>query len=318
VHIEWDDSSEPLPSGVTLRADVSLPFRPDTRLHCMQAKTVFITGCSSGIGAAFAREFHQRGHRVYATARQLRALEPLASLGIRTLALDVDDDAAIGAALDTVRAEAGSLDLLINNAGFSKVGAVVDLTREDLRGQFETNVIAPVRVAALALPLLRAAVATRGGAVVANVGSIVGLFTTPFASAYCSSKAAMHSLTDALRMELAPFGIAVVCIQPGGVRSSFGEHAEAAIRLPEDSLYRTAEAGIRARAQAGQQDATPAEEFVVPVVAALLRDAPPRTVRGGVHSVRVPLLKKLLPAAVFDAKLVRAFGLDRLQVPRQD
>ncbi len=192
----------------------------------MQVKTVFITGCSSGIGAALAREFHQRGHRVYATARQLPALDSLASAGVRALAVDVNDDAAIRAAFDSVRGESGSIDLLVNNAGFSRVGAVVDLTREDLRDQYETNVIAPVRVTALALPLLRAAVAARGKATVANVGSIVGLFTTPFAGAYCSSKAAMHSLTDALRMELAPFGIDVVSIQPGGVRSSFGEHAE--------------------------------------------------------------------------------------------
>jgi len=284
----------------------------------MQVKTVLITGCSSGIGAALAREFHGRGHRVYATARQLSALDPLAALGIRPLALDVNDDAAIDAALDAVRTESGSIDLLVNNAGISKVGAVVDLTRDDLRGQFETNVIAPVRVTALALPLLRAAVAMQGRAVVANVGSIVGLFTTPFASAYCSSKAAVHSLTDALRMELAPFGIDVVCIQPGGVRSSFGENAEAAMRLPQDSLYRSVEAGIRARAQAGQQGATPADEFVVPVVGALLHDTPPRTVRGGTHSVRLPLLKRLLPAAAFDAKLAKAFGLDRLRGPRQN
>lgn len=284
----------------------------------MQVKTVLITGCSSGIGAALAREFHKRGHRVYATARRVSALESLASLGVRTLALDVNDDAAIAAALATVREEAGSIDLLVNNAGFSKVGAVVDLTRDDLRGQYETNVIAPARVTALALPLLRAAVAAQGRAVVANVGSIVGLFTTPFASAYCSSKAAVHSLTDALRMELAPFGIDVVCLQPGGVRSSFGEHAEAAIQLPADSPYRPAEAGIRARAQAGQQGATPAAEFVVPVVDALLREKPPRVVRGGKGSLRLLLLKQLLPGAVFDAKLAKAFGLDRLRAPRQD
>jgi NAD(P)-dependent dehydrogenase (short-subunit alcohol dehydrogenase family) len=209
--------------------------------------------------------------------------------------------------------EAGHLDLLVNNAGFSQVGAVVDLTREDLRRQFETNVIAPMAVTGQAVPLLRAAVASNGSAVVANVGSIVGLFTTPFAAAYCSSKAAVHSLTDALRMELKPFGIHVVSIQPGGVRSSFGEHAEEAIRLPEDSIYRPVEAGIRARAQAGQQDATPADVFAVPVVDALLRNPPPRVIRGGANSVRLPLLKRLLPAAMFDAKLAKMFGLDALR-----
>ena len=275
-------------------------------------KTILITGCSSGIGAALAREFLKSGHRVYATARAREALAALEAEGVDGLALDVNDDAAIAAAMDVVRQQAGHLDLLVNNAGFSQVGAVIDLGREQLRRQYETNVIAPVVVTAHAVPLLRAAVAQHGSAVVANVGSIVGLFTTPFAAAYCSSKAALHSLTDALRMELAPFGIHVVSIQPGGVRSSFGAHAEAALRLPADSIYRAVEAGIRARAQAGQQGATPAAAFVVPVVESLLSSPPPRVIRGGANSVRLPLLKRLLPASMFDAKLSKAFGLDRL------
>ena len=276
-------------------------------------KTVLITGCSSGIGAALAREFARRGLRVYATARRPQTLAPLEADGIRGLALDVDDDASIAAALARVEAESAALDLLVNNAGFSQVGAVVDLTRDDLRRQYETNVISPARVTALALPLLRSAVERRGAATVANVGSIVGLFTTPFAAAYCSSKAAVHSITDALRMELEPFGIHVVSIQPGGIRSAFGNHAEAAIRLPADSPYRPVEAGIRARAQAGQQGATPAEEFVVPVADALLGVRPPRVIRGGANSTRVPLLKKLLPAAAFDRRMTAMFGLDRLK-----
>ena len=275
-------------------------------------KVVLITGCSSGIGAALAREFAKRGHQVYATARRREALAALEADGIHCLALDVNDDTSIAAAFDAVTREAGHLDLLVNNAGFSQVGAVVDLTREDLRRQYETNVIAPVAVTRQALPLLRATVTLGGSAVVANVGSIVGLFTTPFAAAYCSSKAAVHSVTDALRMELAPFGIRVVSIQPGGIRSSFGEHAEAAIRLPDNSIYKAVERGIRARAQAGQQGATPAEEFVVPVADSLLRDPPPRVIRGGANSVRLPLLKRLLPAAMFDAKLSKIFGLDGL------
>ncbi len=276
-------------------------------------KTILITGCSSGIGAALARDFHQRGHRVYATARRRESLAALEAQGIHGLVLDVNDDTSIAAALATVAQDAGHLDVLVNNAGFSQVGAVVDLTRDDLRRQYETNVIAPAAVTAQAVPLLRAAVAKNGSAVVANVGSIVGLFTTPFAAAYCSSKAAIHSLTDALRMELAPFGISVVSIQPGGVRSSFGQHAEAAIRLPEGSIYRPVEGGIRARAQAGQQGATPAEEFAPPVVEALLRNPPPRVIRGGANSVRLPLLKRLLPAAMFDGKLTKMFGLDALR-----
>ena len=280
-------------------------------------KSILITGCSSGIGAALALEFLQQGHIVYATARKPETLAPLAAKGARTLALDVNDDASIAAAFDVVGRAADGLDILINNAGFSQVGAVIDLTRDDLRRQYETNVIAPVAVTKAAIHLLRASHQRHGvPAVVANVGSIVGLFTTPFAGAYCSSKAAVHALSDALRMELAPLGIRVVTIQPGGVRSSFGNHAEETLRLPEESLYQSVADGIRARAQAGQRGATAAEDFVPPVVAALLATHPPSVVRGGKNSFKLPLLKQLLPTALFDAKLAKVFGLDRLRNPK--
>lgn len=276
-------------------------------------RTILITGCSTGIGAALAAELHRRGNRVYATARRPETLAALALMGLETLSLDVNDDASIAEVMSHIENEAGRLDLLINNAGFSQVGAVVDLTREDLRKQYETNVISPVAMTRAALPLLRAAQAAHGKAVVVNVGSIVGLFTTPFAGAYSSSKAALHALSDGLRMELAPFGIQVVMIQPGGVRSAFGDHAEEAIRLPADSVYRPVEKGIRARAQAGQRGAMPVESFVVPVVDALLRDAPAPIIRGGKNSVRLPLMKKLLPLRTFDRLLSRAFGLDHFK-----
>lgn len=276
-------------------------------------RTVLITGCSSGIGAALARELHKRGHRVYATARRPESLAPLAELGLDTLSLDVNDDDSIAAAMASVEREAGQLDMLVNNAGFSQVGATIDLAREDLRRQYETNVISPIAVTRAALPLLRSAASANGRAVVANVGSIVGLFTTPFSGAYSSSKAAVHSLSDALRMELAPFSIDVVTIQPGGVRSAFGDHAEEALRLPQDSVYKSVEEGIRARAQAGQQGATPVDEFILPVADALLKQPPPAVIRGGKNSFRLPLLKKVLPLRTFDAMVSKVFGLDKFK-----
>ena len=276
-------------------------------------RTILITGCSSGIGAALALELHRRGHRVYATARRPGSLAALTAEGLETLALDVNDDDSIAEVMARIDSDVGHLDMLVNNAGFSQVGAVLDLTREDLRQQYETNVIAPVAVSRAALPLLRRAAGLAGQAIVANVGSIVGLFTTPFAGAYCSSKAAVHSLSDALRMELAPFDIKVVTIQPGGVRSAFGDHAQEAIRLPEGSPYQGIAQGIQTRAQAGQQGATPVEEFVVPVVDKLLRDSPPAIIRGGKNSLRLPLLKKLLPLETFDRMVSKVFGLDRFK-----
>lgn len=275
-----------------------------------ESKRILITGCSSGIGAALALELNARGHRVFATARRPESLIPLTEKGISTLALDVNDDASIALAVTAIEADTGHLDMLINNAGFSQVGAVLDLQRDDLRAQYETNVISPVAVTRAFLPLLRAAVAGKGAAAVVNVGSIVGLFTTPFAGAYCSSKAAIHSLSDALRMELAPFGIGVVMIQPGGVKSAFGDHAEEALQLPANSVYKPIEKHIRARAQAGQQGATPAPEFVKPVVDRLLQTPPPPIIRGGAGSTKFPLLKKLLPLKLFDFSLSKRFGLD--------
>ena len=274
-------------------------------------RTILISGCSSGIGAALARELHRRGQRVYATARRPESLAPLAELGIETLALDVDDDSSIATAMARIEGEGGKLDMLINNAGFSQVGAVLDLSREDLRRQYETNIISVVALTRAALPLLRAASKAGAAATVVNLGSIVGLFTTPFAAAYCSSKAAVHSISDAMRMELLPFGIRVVTVQPGGVKSAFGDHAEQAIRLPEHSVYRPMEVGIRARAQAGQQGATPVNDFVAPVVDELLKDTPSAIIRGGKNSVRLPLMKKFLPLKTFDAMVSKVFGLDR-------
>jgi len=275
-------------------------------------RTVLITGCSSGIGRSLALELHARGLRVYATARRPETLQSLAQAGLNTLALDVNDDQSIAAAMARLQEDVGHLDMLVNNAGFSQVGAILDLSREDLRKQYETNVIAPVAVTRAAVGLLRSAVAAHGKAEVVNVGSIVGLFTTPFAGAYCSSKACLHSLTDALRMEVAPLGIRTITIQPGGVRSSFGDHAEEGIRLPADSLYKSLEEGVRARAQAGQQNATPTDEFIRPVVDKLLRDNPPAIIRGGKGSVQFVALKKLLSLRAFDALMTRRFGLNRL------
>ncbi|MBT5005963.1 SDR family NAD(P)-dependent oxidoreductase [Halieaceae bacterium IMCC8485] len=276
-------------------------------------RTVLITGCSSGIGRSLALELHNRGLKVYATARRPETLDDLEQRGLKILGLDVNDDASIAAAMTQVESDVGQLDMLVNNAGFSQVGAIVDLQREDLRQQYETNVIAPVAVTRAALPLMRKAVAANGAADLVNVGSIVGLLTTPFAGAYCSSKACVHSITDALRMELAPFGIRTITIQPGGVRSSFGDHAEEGMRLPEGSVYEPMQARIQARAQAGQQGATPTDEFIKPVVDKLLKAKPPMVIRGGKGSFLLVTLKRLLPARAFDQLMAKRFGLAGFQ-----
>lgn len=271
-------------------------------------EVVLITGCSSGIGAALAEEFHRRGRLVYATARRTEALAGLAAQGIRTLALDVNDPASVAAAIATVGAEAGRVDVLVNNAGFGLFGAVVDMSGDDLRRQFETNVFAPMALIRAALPLLRAP----GRSVVVNVGSVSGIMTTPFAGVYCASKAALHALSDALRMELAPFGIRIVTLQPGAIASRFGDNGTANVVLPDDSIYQPVAKAVRARAKASQKDATPAEELARRLADAIALDSPPAELRVGNKSFTMPAMKRWLSTARLDRVLSKRFGLGRL------
>jgi NAD(P)-dependent dehydrogenase (short-subunit alcohol dehydrogenase family) len=271
-------------------------------------RIALITGCSSGIGAALAEEFHRRGLRVVATARRVESLAALADKGVRTLALDVDDADSIAAAMAVVERETGRIDLLINNAGFGQFGAVIDMGRDELRRQFDTNVCAPVVLSRAALPLLRRSTS----ACIVNIGSISGIVTTPFSGVYCASKAALHALSEALRMELAPFGIRVVIVQPGGIASNFGSAGEAHACLPEHSLYKPIERFVLGRARASQRGAMPADAFARAVVDALLRPDPPPVLRLGTHSTRLPFLKRWLPVRLLDRQLAKTFGLDRL------
>ena len=273
------------------------------------SQTILITGCSSGIGLALAAEFQKRGHRVFATARQPDALQALSDLGLHAVLLDVNDADSLAKAVAQVSTQTGHLDLLINNAGYGQFGAVIDTESEALRRQFETNVIAPVAVSRAFLPLLRAS----RRACIANVGSISGITTTPFAGVYCASKAAVHALSDAMRMELAPLGVRVVTVQPGGIASKFGDNAEHQIQFPEGSMYAPIAKFIRGRAQLSQRGATPAALFASNVVTHLLNPKAGPICRTGAQSTRLPWLKVLLPTKVLDAKLQKLFGLDRLR-----
>jgi short-subunit dehydrogenase len=148
---------------------------------------------------------------------------------------------------------------------------------------------------------------------IVNVGSISGILTTPFAGAYCASKAALHALPDAMRMELAPFGTEVIMIQPGAVASNIGETGTSNVALPAGSNFTPLAKNIRDRAVASQKGAMPARDFARQVVMAVLADTAPVMVRGGPHSFRLPFLQRWLPTRMLDRKLSKMFGLDCLR-----
>jgi len=182
---------------------------------------VLISGCSSGIGLALASEFVSRGCKVFATARKPSVIENLKKEGMEIAVLDVTDQQSIDACVAEVIAKAGKIDVLVNNAGYALIGPVIDLSMDDLRRQFETNVIG---LAALTKAVAPHMIKQRSGLIV-NISSVSGVCATPFAGAYCATKAAVNLLSDSLRVELAPFGISVVTVQPGAIKSSFGDVA---------------------------------------------------------------------------------------------
>jgi NAD(P)-dependent dehydrogenase (short-subunit alcohol dehydrogenase family) len=189
------------------------------------SRAVLITGCSTGIGRATAVHLAGRGWTVYATARRPETIRDLEARGCRTLALDVADEESMATAVDTVTAAEGAVGVLINNAGFSQSGAVESVPMERVRAQFETNVFGLLRLCQLALPGMRE---QRWGKVV-NMSSMGGRFTFPGGGLYHASKYAVESLSDALRFELGGFGVDVVLVEPGIIRTAFGDTAVGAL-----------------------------------------------------------------------------------------
>jgi short-subunit dehydrogenase len=186
---------------------------------------VLITGCSSGIGRAAAISLHAAGLTVYATARQVDALAGLARQGIHTLALDVTDEASMTHAVAAVEGAAGPVGVLVNNAGYGLYGPVEQLPMDEIRRQFETNFFGLVRLTQLVLPGMR----RRGRGRILNVSSMGGRITLPGGAFYHASKHAVEALSDALRMEVAQFGIDVVLIEPGPVKTPWNDVAAASL-----------------------------------------------------------------------------------------
>lgn len=192
------------------------------------SKAVLITGCASGIGRVTAERLAAKGWRVYATGRTRASVAPLEAAGCETLALDVTDEASMRAAVDEVVRREGAVGVLINNAGYSQSGAVEAVPMERVRAQFETNVFGLVRLTQLCLPSMRA---QRWGKVV-NLSSMGGKLTFPGGGFYHATKHAVEALSDALRFEVRGFGVDVVVVEPGLIRTRFAKAAVGEMKLP--------------------------------------------------------------------------------------
>lgn len=271
-------------------------------------KVVFITGCSSGIGRALAEDCLSRGCKLVATARKLESLQTLGieSSEIERIPLDVDDPIQIRVAVRQAQDRFGRIDVLINNAGYGQMAPMMEVSGEMLRAQLMTNTIAPLLLSQAVAPLMRA----QGGGIIANIASVSGNVATPFAGAYCASKSAIVAISDVMRMELAPFGIQVVTVQAGAIRSGFGDAALK--RVPAESAeswYAPQNDAIRSRAGASQGKSMEATTFANRLNTELLSGSPSAVIRLGPLSRLLPVLKAILPTAAMDRVLRRRFGL---------
>lgn len=269
-----------------------------------ESPIVLISGCSSGIGRALAERFHASGCQVWATARDPARLADLAGQGMRTHALDVTDADSVAACVAAVEAEHGAVDVLINNAGIPVMGPTAEVSLDDLQAIWDTNLTGVVALSQAVIPKMVA----RGAGRIVNIGSVSGILTTPFAGPYCASKAALHHLNDALRMELTPFGLDVLLIQPGGIASGFGDAASRQTEAGQWQLYARYRDGIARRAGASQEQSTPAADFARDCAAAVLAARPRPVTRIGAGSGLLPRLARL-PVRVKDRLLMRRFGL---------
>jgi NAD(P)-dependent dehydrogenase (short-subunit alcohol dehydrogenase family) len=268
---------------------------------------VLISGCSSGIGNALTKEFAARGYHVIATARKPESIKGLKSEVVDILQLDVIKEKSIGKCVRDVMRKHGRIDILVNNAGYALIGPAMELDIDAMRQQFEANLFG---LAALSQAVVQHMVKAKKGMIV-NMSSVSGVLATPFAGAYCASKAALNLFSDSMRMECAPFGIGVVTIQPGAIRSNFGRTAAKNISKYNKSLYAPIADSIEDRAYISQKNPTPAEIFARILVLKLMKKNPPRVIRIGNDSSILPFLAKL-PLSFTDRIFRKRFGLNKM------
>lgn len=194
------------------------------------SKVVLITGASSGIGFDAARELARQGHKVYAAARRVELMEPLKADGIIPLHMDVTDEESMQKGVEQVIAAEGRIDVLVNNAGYGYFGAIENVKMEEARRQLEVNVFGLARLCQLVIPYMRKQHSGR----IINTSSIAGKMVLLFGGWYHVSKYSVEALSDALRMEMNPFGINVSMIEPGGIKTEWG--IIAAKHLKESSV----------------------------------------------------------------------------------
>jgi NAD(P)-dependent dehydrogenase (short-subunit alcohol dehydrogenase family) len=266
---------------------------------------VLVTGASSGIGKAIAEFLAGKGYYVFASARSKNKLEAMRSRNIEPLQLDVTDGDAIHAAVEHIRASKGRLDVLINNAGYGIYGTVEGLTQEQVRRAFDVNVFGLGQMTQAVLPLMRA---QKSGTIV-NMSSVVGKVSMPVLGWYAATKHAVEGLTDALRLEVKPFGIKVVMIEPGSISTGFEDVAMSTLSECNDpECYDNMRTGFAKIIRSGYEGAPGPEVVVRQVYKAITARNPQARYAAGNDAKMYITMKGLLSDGLFDRMVESQFN----------
>ena len=264
-------------------------------------QVALVTGASAGIGKAIVRRLLQEDWTVYGAARRLAKMKDIQEEGAHILSLDVTDEDSMNAAIEKILAEQGRIDGLVNNAGFGAYGALEDVALDEARRQFEVNVFGLMRLTQLVLPAMREA----GSGRIVNISSMGGRIWMPIGGWYHATKHALEVLSDALRMETAPFGVQVVVVQPGAIESEWsGIAAENLVSNSRDSVYRQ-QVEPMARILTGYDRAASPEVVAKAVFRALKARKPKRRYATPMDAKMLTFLRWLFPDAIWE-RIVKA------------
>jgi NAD(P)-dependent dehydrogenase (short-subunit alcohol dehydrogenase family) len=274
-------------------------------------QVAIVTGASSGIGHATALRLKAAGFIVFAGARRVQKMKDLAEVGIHVVDLDVTDDVSMVTLVDRVTNETGRIDVLVNNAGYGAFGALEDVPSAEGRRQFDVNVFGLARMTQLVLPHMRK---QRSGRII-NMSSMGGRIYEPLGSWYHATKFAVEGMSDSLRLEVSPFGIHVVLIEPGGMNTEWGAiAADGLITASAGTAYADQAPGVAKMLRSVDQKPRPSAS-PDRIAKAVTRAATARQPRAryllGPGAKPLVTLKAILPTRVFDRMMARVFGTPR-------
>jgi NAD(P)-dependent dehydrogenase (short-subunit alcohol dehydrogenase family) len=268
------------------------------QVEIMEKKVILVTGASAGMGKAFAEELLKDGHIVYGAARRAEKMEDIRSLGVKVLAMDVTSEAEMTKGVDTIIQAEGKIDVLINNAGFGSYGAIEDVPISDARYQLEVNVFGAARLIQLVLPYMRK---QRSGTII-NVSSVGGKFASPLGGWYHSSKFALEAMSDSLRNEVKQFGINVVVIEPGGIKTEWsGIAADNLLKVSGHGAYASLAKKFAIMLTQTVEAKIPGPMVIVNLVRKAIASKKPKIrYHGGYMASLLLFLRKLLSDRAFD------------------